>query len=145
MYSLGCSFTSLSCLSLWHLHYIAVRVPDCSLLIKFLSALAKLRKATVSFDKCLSVRMEHLSLHWTDFNNTLHFGIFRKYVQNSQVWLKSDKNDGYFTQTHVHIYIKTCTHFIIFRSILLRMRNVSDKILEKIRIHILFMFNNFIS
>jgi hypothetical protein len=47
-----------------------------------------------------------------------------------RVSLKSDKNNLYFTWRPIHI-------FIISRSVLLRVRNVSDKIVEKIKRHIL--------
>jgi hypothetical protein len=36
--------------------------------ISILGAFAKLRKATFSFVICLSVRMEQLGSHWTDFH-----------------------------------------------------------------------------
>jgi hypothetical protein len=36
--------------------------------IQFISSLAKLRKATTGFVVCLSVRMEQLGSHWTDFH-----------------------------------------------------------------------------
>jgi hypothetical protein len=38
----------------------------------FLSAFAKLRKATISFvmSVCQSVRMQQLGNHWTDFDET---------------------------------------------------------------------------
>jgi len=42
----------------------------------FLGAFAKLRKATISFG--MSVRMEQLGSHWTDFHEIWYLGIFRK-------------------------------------------------------------------
>jgi hypothetical protein len=36
----------------------------------FLGVLAELRKATISFVICLSVRMEQLGYRWTDFHES---------------------------------------------------------------------------
>jgi len=65
----------------------------------FLDAFAKLRKATISFvmPVRLSVRMERLCFHWTDFNEIWYLSIFQKPVVKIQMSLKSDKNKGYFT------------------------------------------------
>jgi hypothetical protein len=73
--------------------------------------------------------------------------IFPNSVKKSQISLKSDKNKGYFTWTLIHtrwfkydrhwfvckqaaqvpvIFEPPCI-FIIYRKILLRMRNISDK------------------
>ena len=46
---------------------------------------------------CLSVHMEQHGSHWTDFLEILYLNTFLKYVLKSQVWLKSDKNNVYFT------------------------------------------------
>jgi hypothetical protein len=59
------------------------------------------------------------------------WGFLRKSVAKIQVSLKSDKSKGYFTWRPKYI-------FIISRSFLLRTRNVSDKIVENIKTHILF-------
>jgi hypothetical protein len=53
---------------------------------------------------CLSVHMEQLDSHLTDFHEILHFIIFRKSVEKMQVSLKSDKNNGYFTRRPMYIY-----------------------------------------
>jgi len=63
--------------------------------VQLLGALAKLRKATVSF--VMSVRMEHLVSHWTDINEILYLNVFRKSVEKIQLSLKSDKDNGHFT------------------------------------------------
>jgi hypothetical protein len=44
----------------------------------FLGALSKLRKATISvvMSALLSVRMEQLGSHWTDFHEIWHFRFF---------------------------------------------------------------------
>jgi len=65
---------------------------------------------------------------------------FRKSVEKIQVLLKSEKNNGYFTRRH--------TFSIKFRSVLLRMKNISDEFVEKLKTHILcsisffFFFEN---
>jgi hypothetical protein len=46
---------------------------------------------------CLSVRMEQLGSHWTDFHEILRLGILRKSVENIQVSLNPKKNNRYFT------------------------------------------------
>ena len=53
---------------------------------------------------CPSVRMEHFDSHWTDFHEIWYLSIFRKYVGKIQVWLKSDKNNGYVTWRHVRLW-----------------------------------------
>jgi len=63
--------------------------------------------------------MEQLGSHWTDFYEILYFSIVRKYFENIQVSLKSDKNKGTLHEDRF-------TFFIISRSVL-RMINVSDK------------------
>jgi hypothetical protein len=52
-------------------------------------ALAKLRKATISFGMsvCLSVRMEKLSSHRTGFYEILYLSIFRKSVEKGEASL----------------------------------------------------------
>ena len=51
-------------------------------------------------------------------------------VEKSKVLLKSEKNNGYFYLEDIF------TFMTISCSILFRMRNVSDKVVEKIRTHI---------
>jgi hypothetical protein len=78
--------------------------------------------------------MEQPGSHWTDFYETCYFSIFRKPVQKIQVSLKSDNNNG-------TLHEDLCTFMTIYRWILLRMRNVSDKSCrENQNTH--FMFNN---
>ena len=43
----------------------------------------------------LSVRMERLGSHWTDFDEICHLCFFRKSVEQIQVSLNSDKNNAY--------------------------------------------------
>jgi len=83
----------------------------------FLSAFAKLRKATISFVMfvCLSirpsVRMEQLVSHWMDFHEIWYLKIYRKYFEKIQVSLTSNKNNKYMIRRPIYI-------FIISRSIL---------------------------
>jgi hypothetical protein len=67
-------------------------------LVLFFGAFAKLRKATISFVMTvrLSVRMEELVSHWTDFYENMYLRNCRESVENIQVSLKSEKNIGYF-------------------------------------------------
>ena len=60
----------------------------------------------------LSVRMEQLSSCWVDCHEIWYLKIVRQSVEKIQIWLKSDKNDGYFTWKHVYIYdsMKTRVH-----------------------------------
>jgi len=64
-------------------------------------------KATIShvMSVRLSIRMEQLGSHWTDFRNIWYLSIFRKSVDNIHVSLKSDKYNGY-----LHLYL--CTFMI---------------------------------
>jgi hypothetical protein len=49
----------------------------------------------------LSVRMEHLGSHWTDFDESLYSSLFQKSLENIPFSLKSNKSNGYF---HVDIF-----------------------------------------
>jgi len=40
--------------------------------------------------------MKKFGSHWTEFHEILYFSIFLKYVEETQVLLKWDKNEGYF-------------------------------------------------
>ena len=67
----------------------------------FLCAPAKWRQATINFVMSVrsvrpSVRMERLSFHWTDLDETWYLRLFWKYIEKAQVLLKADKNHGYF-------------------------------------------------
>ena len=67
--------------------------------ISFSGAFAKLRKAIVNvfMSVRLSLRMEQLGSHWTDFDEIWCLRLFRKSVETTQVLLKSENNNGYFT------------------------------------------------
>jgi len=73
----------------------------------FLGEFAKLRKATISIvvSVRLSVRMEQLGSHWTDFHEIWYLRIFRKSVTKIHLSLQSDKNNGFFTQKPIYIFI----------------------------------------
>ena len=80
---------------------------------------------------CLSVRMEQLGSHWTDFNENLYSSSFQKSVQKIHVWLKSDKNNGYFTSRFMYINDNI--------SLILRMGNISYIFIEKFNTHFIFL------
>jgi hypothetical protein len=68
---------------------------------------------------CPYVRMEQFGSLWTDFFNEIWYAIiFRKSVEKITVWLKSDKNNRYFTWKSM--YITNASHWILFK-----MRNLS--------------------
>ena len=46
---------------------------------------------------CLSVRIELLGTHWTDFHKNLYLRIFRKSIEKIKVSLNSEINKGYLT------------------------------------------------
>jgi len=81
-----------------------------------------LRKATISVVMSVRpfVRMEQLSSHCTDFHEISYSSIFRKTVKKTEVSLKSEKKTGTLREDQY-------TFLIISRSVLLRIRNVSDK------------------
>jgi hypothetical protein len=76
----------------------------------FSGAPAKLRKATISFIMCvcpsvrLSVRMENLGSHWTDYREISYLRIFRKLVEKMQVSLKVDEKRVYCACMPKEIY-----------------------------------------
>jgi hypothetical protein len=58
--------------------------------------------------------------------------ILRKYIEKIQVPVKSDRNNGYFNKD-------LWAFMLVSRSVLLRMRNISEKkVVEKIKTHILY-------
>ena len=82
----------------------------------------------------------HLSARLSAWRNSASIGrivmkfdiwvFFENTVEKIQVWLISDKNNRHFTWRPLDI-------FIVSRSDLLRMRNVTDKFVEEIKTHIL--------
>ena len=97
-----------------------------------LGSFAWMWKTTVSLimSVCPSVWVEQLGSHWTDLYEIWYLRIFKKFVEKIQVSLKSNTNS-------LLLYMKTQHAFmIVSRSVLLRVRNVSDKVLEKIKTYI---------
>ena len=102
----------------------------------FLDVLAKLRKATINFVTPVrpsvhpSVRMQQLGFHWTDVDEIWFFIFSQKSVEEIQFSLKSCKNNGYL---HEDVF----KFMIISRWIFLRIRNILNYVVEKIKTHIL--------
>jgi hypothetical protein len=67
-----------------------------------LRALAKSRKATISF--VISIHVDNSASPWTFYHEIRYLRIFRKFVQEVQVWLESEKNNGYFKWRPMYIY-----------------------------------------
>jgi hypothetical protein len=65
-------------------------------------ALAELWKATLCLVR--SIYVKQLGYHWTYFHDIWCLNIFRKSVENVQVALKSDKNNGYFMWRRMNNY-----------------------------------------
>jgi hypothetical protein len=87
----------------------------------FLSAFAKLRKATVSFvmSACLSdCRHRTIRLPLDGFSWNLIFEYFFKYVEKIQVSLKFDKNNGYFAWRLIQIFDHICSVLLIVRNVI---------------------------
>jgi hypothetical protein len=100
---------------------------------------AKSLKATIIFvmSVCpyvlLPAWMEEFGSHWTDFLEILCLNIFfPKSDEKIQVLLKFDKNNRHFTS-------RSCTFMTISKWIIHRMRNVLDKSVENIKIHMSFL------
>jgi hypothetical protein len=83
----------------------------------------------VSVCESVSVFPLEISSHTKDFHETWHLIVFIKSVDKIQVWLKSDRFNGYLTRRRMYIYYKCSL-------ILPRMRNFLDKIVYKIKIYI---------
>jgi hypothetical protein len=72
---------------------------------QLLYACSKNCKARLPALSCLSVRpYGQLGSHWTHFHEVWYLSIFRNPVENIPVWLKSDKNNGYFTWRLMYTY-----------------------------------------
>ena len=97
----------------------------------FLGALAKLRKANISFVMSVrrSVRME-LGSHWTNLNEILYLSIFGRSVEVTQVSLKSDKNNGYCAR-------RPLRHFWYLTQFFLEWEMFQTTVAEEIKTYIL--------
>jgi hypothetical protein len=81
--------------------------------------------------------MKQLGSHWADFHEIFIFGYFSKTCRENSFHLNG-------TNTRGTLYVGQYTFSITCRSILLRMRTVSGRAVERIKIHI-FIFYNFFS
>jgi hypothetical protein len=109
-------FFTLSCLKAW-----SQNCDDCLSLV------------------CPSVRMEQLGFHWREFHEISYLSIFRKSINK----IKFQYN---LTTITMNLDEDRHTFLIISHSILLGMRKVSDKVVEKIGTHFIsksffFFFN----
>jgi len=73
---------------------------------QILDVFAKFRKDTAKFVRAVhpSVRMQQLGSHLKEFHEILYWSNIRRYVEEIQVTLKSDKNNLYFTLRPTHIF-----------------------------------------
>jgi len=93
----------------------------------------ELRKltATIVMSVCPSFRhMKQLGYRWPYFHEIWYWWIFRNCVDWIQVLLKCNKNSG-------TLHTDRCTVMLIYRWVLLRMKNISYKIVEKIKTQVL--------
>ena len=79
---------------------------------------------------CLYVQKFCLLPHWSDFDETWYLNFTRKSAEKIKVFLKSDKNNRWFTWTHFYIY----------ENISLNYSYILHQVVEKIETH--FMFYN---
>jgi hypothetical protein len=95
-------------------------------------AFAKLWKTTINFvmSVCPSA-INKMCSHWADFHEISYSIVFGKSVEKIQVSLK-------MTRITLILLEGICLCMIISRSVLIRMRNFSDKFVDKIKTHILF-------
>ena len=105
-----------------------------------------LRRFRITEKNCYYLLHFCLSVHPSSWNNSapnwrisMRFDIciFFENVRKIQVTLKSDKNSRYFAWRPIEF-------MTISRPVLFRMKNDSEKFVEKIKTHIL-MFNNLFS
>ena len=69
----------------------------------FVGTVTELRKSNISF--VMSVRLEQLGYHWTDFDEILYLSFFfRKSVEKIQVSVKFDKNNGHCTRRPIYTF-----------------------------------------
>ena len=73
--------------------------PASTTLFHFLGAFAKLRQKTISFVLFvpISVHTEQLGSYWKDFHDVLYLRIFRKSVEETEISVTYDQNNGCFT------------------------------------------------
>ena len=65
---------------------------------------SKIAKGNYCLHVCPSVRLGQLGSHRTDFYEICYLGIFPKSVAKTQISLKRDKNNGYFTRRPIYVF-----------------------------------------
>jgi hypothetical protein len=75
--------------------------------------------------------MEQLGFHWTDFHGS--FSVYYETLEKFQVALKSDKITGTLLEDQSTFMIISCNS-------ILRVENVRDKVVQKIKTQILYLF-----
>ena len=128
-----------SCSLTFHTHSLHLGIPTShSRTHAFLDAFAEMRKAAISFVMCLSVLLpawDNSAPTGRIFTKFCIWVFFRKTSEKNQVSLKSEKNNCTLRNDQY-------TFFMICCSVLLKMRNISDKsCIENKKTR--FMFNNF--
>jgi hypothetical protein len=88
----------------------------------------KLQKALLASTN-LSVHMEMLGSKWMRFYEMLYLSIFRNFVKKTEVSLKSDKNNRYFTWRHINLWY--------LMELFLECEMFWTNVVEKIKTHIL--------
>ena len=81
---------------------------------------------------CPFVRMEQLGFHWTDFHEIWHQK-FPDICRQISVCIKSGREYSGTSSHDQHIYIYICMYEIIWRSFILRRRNLSDESCREIQ------------
>ena len=82
----------------------------CILLVLIAYVLRNVRKLAKSF--VMSVRMEQLGSHWTDFHEIRYLSIFRKSVQNILVRMRNisvticRQNKTHFLMNNIYIFFE---------------------------------------
>ena len=76
---------------------------------------AKSQKAIIFFvtSVWLSVRMEQLGSHWIDFHEIWYLSFFEYLSGNFTSFVKSDKNNGYFTGRPIYVFLLYLAQFFI--------------------------------
>jgi hypothetical protein len=103
---------------------------NLSYIEQFLSAFVDLRKTTISFfmSACLSVLMELLFSHWKDFHEMTNLSYLSKICGENRVLLNLTRMTD--------ILHEDLSMLMISCSVIIKIRNVLDKVVETIRTHI---------
>jgi hypothetical protein len=101
------AYTVYLCVFLWMWEQTAI-ISLCSINCLGFYALTQNFEKQLLASLCLSIRVEKLGFHWTDFHEIWYFRIFKKKsVEKIHVQIKFDKNNGYLTRRPVHIHFNT--------------------------------------